>query len=117
MTAADVQLERWNNRHSKPELNRVAEQVLDLLLAERYIMGEIRPEHRLKWVSALHCLTERLIGVRQLSFSHPNPYHHLYCKVADALLMLESTGLVRMYRNQGSNPQQGNVVYRIEVIS
>lgn len=64
-------------------------------------------------MSALHVLTERLVGATMDSVQTGSPYHTEYRCVSEAVRTLEEAGLVTVRRSAGTTSYVGNPVEAI----
>jgi hypothetical protein len=80
------------------------------------VSGHVRLSHRQGWVSALHVLTEIVVGEVIDTVQNGSPYHGQYHSVTQSVLELEEAGIIAVSRAHGSSSYVGNHVERIEVI-
>lgn len=97
-------------------VNNFTYEVWDLLLKSQRVTGEQRPEHTRRWVSALHVLTERLVGERIEMVSSGDPHHSAYHRVADAVLTLEKEGIISVQRRGYHLSCKANQVEAIQLL-
>lgn len=100
-------------RVQSPTGQAMLSRVLDVLLTDWSITGEIRDGRR--WVTALHVLTERVLGRRVDTFQQRDA-HGVYRVVAYCVVALEAEGLVRVTRVDDALPWKSNQLQRIEII-
>lgn len=107
----------FNGGMDKNKAEASIEVVLDHLVAVGGVVtGQVRKDHRLGWVSALHVLTEQLLdGDFEESFQVGTPHHTEYRYVAAAIVYLESLGFIEVEREHGSS-SKGNYVNRIRLV-
>jgi hypothetical protein len=95
-----------------------AERALDTVLdhlCEQAAIGQARPEHHNRWVSALHTLTERITGEHINLVQYGSPHHCNYHAVSTAVITLEQLDLVTVRRTRGTTSDRGNNVEHIAI--
>lgn len=104
--------DRYDRYLNRPQVQADAELVLDLLL-QGAVSGDFRPDHRHKWVSALHVLTERIFDIETLTFQSDAEHHDKYQRISRAVLLLEHLDLVVVNRCITNHARQGNQIQQI----
>lgn len=117
-------LENARQRIAGPGGQCILDRTLDMLIELGSVTGESRPTPKRPgaWVTALHVLTEQIVGRTIESPQHPvvggdsSEVHSVYNLVTASILLLEAEGLVVCYREQDEVPWKHNAVYRIDVV-
>lgn len=105
------------NRH-QPDTTRGrqwADAVLDLLILEGAVTGKVVNG---RWKTAAHRATEMLTGVEVARYgAAPSEQRTNYRWVLEAILYLESAGIVKVQRVRPQDgPAMGNPIERIELV-
>ena len=98
-------------------LNTTIEKIMRILEQSPHstVTGEARAEHPHHWVSALHLLTEDILGQR-IHLVSERGVNNTYTVVSQAVLWMEREGFVAVQRAHGSLPCQANGVEAIRLM-